>query len=274
MIAYPHCKINIGLRVLGRRADGYHDLETVFFPVPLCDRLEILPAEEFGFSQTGIAIDCPTEENICVRAYRMLEADFATKLQPVQMVLHKVIPFGAGLGGGSSDAAFTLRMLNEMFSLGLNRDSLLGYASRLGADCAFFLQDQPAFATGIGDCLTPVELNPEIANYQLLLVKPADKVSTGEAYRNVVVLNTDSTALRQEVMMPLAMWRERVDNSFEASVLPQHPRIAELKAMMYRQGAVYASMSGSGSTVYGFFPREVELRGLRERLGEEVIYCN
>ena len=157
MIASPNCKINIGLHVVRRRSDGYHDLETVFVPVPLCDELEINSSENFSFSQTGIAIDCNPEDNIVVKAYRLLQRECGNRLPDVEIRLRKNIPFGAGLGGGSSDAAFTLKMVDELYSLGLGSERLRAIAAKLGADCPFFIDNQPAFATGIGDCLTPMD---------------------------------------------------------------------------------------------------------------------
>ncbi len=157
MIASPNCKINIGLHVVRRRSDGYHDLETVFVPVPLCDELEINPSESFSFSQTGITIDCNPEDNIVVKAYRLLQRECGNRLPDVEIRLRKNIPFGAGLGGGSSDAAFTLKMVDELYSLGLGSERLRAIAAKLGADCPFFIDNQPAFATGIGNCLTPMD---------------------------------------------------------------------------------------------------------------------
>lgn len=266
MKSYPNCKINLGLRVLRRRTDGYHDLATIFLPVPLCDELEILPAPDactdVTFTQTGIPIDCPADDNICVKAYRLLRNDFP-HIPYVKMHLEKIVPFGAGLGGGSSDAAFTLKMLNEMFSLGLSREQLKQYAARLGADCAFFIDNQPAYATGIGDVLTPLSINP-IGNYQILLAKPDEAVSTREAYSGIRLSVAQpeqyegapsESPLCQAVAQPISNWRDSVVNDFEATVFPLHPAIADLKSLFYRHGALYACMSGSGATVLALFPK-------------------
>ena len=192
MLAFPPCKINLGLRILRKRPDGYHDLESIFLPVPfLHDDLEITPqspamcetALPLSLTLTGLALDSDPADNLCLKAYRLLKADFPD-LPPVHIRLHKTIPFGAGLGGGSSDAAFTLKLLNDLFSLCLTVPQLEAYAARLGADCAFFIQCRPALAEGIGDRLTPLGVNP-IEGLHLLLAKPADAVSTREAYANL-----------------------------------------------------------------------------------------
>lgn len=260
MKSYPNCKINLGLRVVRKRPDGYHDLHTVFLPVPLCDELEILPiadpAAGCQFSQSGIAIDCPPHDNICYKAYMLLKADFP-QLPSVAMHLVKNIPFGAGLGGGSSDAAFALKMLNQMFELGLDDSQLCDYAARLGADCAFFVANLPAFAQGIGDQLSPLPFNP-IQGYQLVLAKPSDAVSTREAYAGICLHPeaAEGPSLVELLRQPADTWRATVVNDFEQTVFPLHPAISQLKDECYRQGAVYAAMSGSGATVFGLFPAD------------------
>ena len=268
----PNCKINLGLRVVRRRDDGYHDLETLFLPVPLCDKLEVTPADTFSFTAAGIPIDCAPDDNICVRAYRLLLADFP-QLPPVHIHLTKVIPFGAGLGGGSSDAAFLLRMLNEMFSLGLTAGKLRGYAARLGADCAFFIDNCPALAEGIGDRLTPLDVNP-VADLQLVLAKPSDAVSTREAYAGITPCGEVQPSLVEAVRQPAATWLGTIVNDFERSVFPSHPAIAALKQRMYDAGACYASMTGSGAAVFGLFPAALPLSGgLLDGLGLDLLYA-
>lgn len=253
MISHPNCKINLGLRIIRKRPDGYHDLSSIFIPIPLCDELEIEPSQQFEFSQGGIPIDCPLDDNICVKAYRLLATDFPA-VGAVRMHLEKRIPFGAGLGGGSSDAAFVLRMLNDMFSLELNSLQLRQYAVRLGADCAFFIDNQPALATGIGDILTPLGSNP-LKGFQLVLAKPDEGVSTREAYGGLIIdpAAATSTPLPQLIQAPVADWRGTVVNDFERTVFPLHPAISQLKDECYRQGALFAAMSGSGATVFGLF---------------------
>ncbi len=256
MIASPNCKINIGLHVVRRRSDGYHDLETVFVPVPLCDELEINPSESFSFSQTGIAIDCNPEDNIVVKAYRLLQRECGNRLPDVEIRLRKNIPFGAGLGGGSSDAAFTLKMVDELYSLGLGSERLCAIAAKLGADCPFFIDNQPAFATGIGDCLTPMDFNP-LSGHKLLLVKPDETVSTAEAYGGITPRERRSDIapcnLTEAVRKPVSEWRGVIVNDFETTVFAKHPRLAAIKQTLYDAGALYAAMSGSGSTIYGIF---------------------
>ncbi|MCR4659990.1 MAG: 4-(cytidine 5'-diphospho)-2-C-methyl-D-erythritol kinase [Bacteroidales bacterium] len=254
MTTYPNCKINLGLRILNRRPDGYHDLETVFVPVTsLCDELEIAPANggETRMVQEGLALDNAPADNLCLRAYNLLQAEFG--LPPVTIRLHKRIPFGSGLGGGSSDAAFTLKMLNTMFALGLDDCELERRAARLGADCPFFVRNRTAYATGIGDHLQPVDLALE--RYRIEVAIPeGEAVSTREAYASLDLGSTHKApTLLQSLQRPALEWRNTVINDFEATVLPAHPAIAAMKAEMYRRGAVYAAMSGSGAAVFGLF---------------------
>lgn len=280
MFTLPNCKINLGLRVLRKRPDGYHDLASVFLPVPLMDILEIeyLPADnpvDVQFEQDGIPVDCAPEDNICVKAYRLLKKDFP-EITPVYMCLTKVIPFGAGLGGGSSDCAFTLGLLNDMFLLDLSNERLKYYASQLGADCTFFVDNKPAFVTGVGDIITPLEFDP-IKDYQLLLAKPDDSVSTKEAYGGIHIdpHAADGPSLVELLKQPIAYWKSTVVNDFESTVIPLHPKIAQMKQLFYDHGALYASMSGSGSTVFALFPKEEPLpKALLDSLGDSLLYPN
>ncbi len=256
MISYPNCKINLGLHVVGKRPDGYHDLETLFVPVhDLCDELEILPTTHYPLptiSQDGIALDNAPDDNLCMRAWRLLHEEFA--IPPVSIRLKKGIPFGAGLGGGSADAAFTLKMLNEMFSLHLSDSDLEHRAARLGADCAFFIRNQAAYATGIGDRLEPIAL--DLSPYRIVIEIPAgEHVSTKEAYAGLspFTFHLSRPDLREAVKRPIGEWKELIVNDFEASVFPSHPAIAALKDDLYRRGALYASMTGSGAAVFGIF---------------------
>ena len=261
MILYPNAKINLGLNVVGRRPDGYHDIETVFYPIGLCDVLSIEPSAtctDYSFSTGGIPVGGDAEDNLVVKAYRLLQRECA--LPPVDISLEKRIPFGAGLGGGSADAAFMLRGLNELFALGLSADRLEQLAARLGADCPVFVRNKPVFATGIGNVFSPISLSLE--GYTLLVVKPGVHVSTAEAYSRVTP-RRPVEPLTQLLARPVDEWRGRVANDFEASVFALYPQIAAIKEALYRAGAVYASMSGSGSAVYGIFqspPAEEALR--------------
>ena len=255
MTTYPNCKINLGLHVVGRRADGYHDLETVFLPVhDLFDELEIAENDTLQIVQEGIVLDNAPEDNLCTRAWRLLHDEFNIPL--VSIRLKKNIPFGAGLGGGSSDAAFTLKMLNEMFSLGLNDIALEQRAARLGADCAFFIRNKVAYATGIGDVLEPLEV--DMNAYRIVIEKPeGEHVSTKEAYGGLKhdLFGAPRPDLREAVRRPIGEWRQLIVNDFEVSVLPAHPAIAALKEDMYVRGALYASMTGSGAAVFGVFEK-------------------
>ena len=253
MITFPNAKINIGLNIISKREDGYHNIESLFVPVPLNDALEIIPSSTLEFSASGIPIDCDQESNLVLKAYRLLATDF--HLPPVKIHLHKLIPFGAGLGGGSADAAFALKMLSNMFELALNLDQLESYAARLGADCAFFIRNVPAIARGIGDELRSVELS--LQGWHLLLVKPDVYISTPEAYRYVSPRKTPFI-LEDLVKEGPEAWRDRLVNDFESSVFKTQPSLADIKKELYNMGAIYAAMSGSGSSIFGLFREKPE----------------
>lgn len=245
MTLYPNCKINIGLAIVRKREDGYHDLDTIFYPVHgLNDVLEVREADEFEFVQDGIAVGCDSEDNLVVRAYRLLKALYPDKVGPVRVHLTKRIPFGAGLGGGSSDATFMVRALNDMFMLEMTQQQVAQTVSHLGADCAFFAYNVPCHATGIGDVLTPIEYR-RFDGYRLVLVKPNIPVSTKEAYSGVVPREARGAEITPD---------ETPVNDFETSVFAAHPELADIKRELIEAGAEYAAMSGSGSTIYGFFP--------------------
>ncbi len=255
MITFPNAKINLGLNITERRPDGYHNLETVFYPIPLEDALEITPStnssNKFTLYQSGITIDSKPEDNLVIKAYLMLDKKF--NLPPVDIHLYKHIPSGAGLGGGSADAAFMLKLLNENFSLGLSIEELECYAAQLGADCAFFIQNQPTFAEGIGNIFSTVSLS--LKNYQFVLVKPNVFVSTKAAFAHIKP-RKPKRSLKEIISHPITEWKELMVNDFEESVFPQYPVISEIKERLYQQGAIYASMSGSGSSVFGLFDSE------------------
>lgn len=249
MQTFPICKINLGLNVVAQRPDGYHDLETVFYPVPLCDTLTVEPAASTTLSLEGIAVEGPTEDNIVVRAYRLLSADFP--LPPLSISLRKAIPTQAGMGGGSADGAFMLRLLNSSFGLGLSEARLMDYALRLGADCPFFILSKPAYAEGVGERLQPIGL--DLSGWQLAVVRPAIPVSTREAF-SLIVPRRPRECCKDIVAMPVEQWRDRLCNDFETSVFALHPEIGAIKERLYGLGATYAAMSGSGSAVFGLFP--------------------
>ncbi|GET32279.1 4-diphosphocytidyl-2-C-methyl-D-erythritol kinase [Prolixibacter bellariivorans] len=253
MIVFPNAKINIGLNILRKRDDGYHELETVFYPLKLQDGLEFIENHtgEVHFSNSGIEIAGKAEDNLVVKAYRMLAADY--RLPGIDIHLHKVIPFGAGLGGGSSDAAFMLMGLNDFFSLNIPEQKLLSYAARLGADCAFFIKNTPSFASGIGEKLEPLPLS--LSGWHLLLVKPPIEVGTKEAYAGVRP-GEPNVGLTEAIRFSVNNWQGNVVNDFEEGIFQRFPEIKTLKEKLRERGAVYASMSGSGSSVFGLFRNE------------------
>jgi len=250
MVVFPNAKINLGLHVTARRPDGFHDIETLFLPVPLCDALEVIPAGDgvMRFVATGLDIPGEGTTNLCVKAYELMKNEF--DLSPVHIHLHKVIPMGAGLGGGSSDGAFTLKLLNELFSLRLPQEKLNEMALKLGSDASFFLQNQPFFATGRGEVLEPAA--PVVKGFFLLIVVPPVHVSTAEAYAGITPAKP-TVSLKRILQEPPAAWRGKLVNDFEPSVFRKYPVIGEIKQRLYDSGALYASMSGSGSAVYGLF---------------------
>ncbi|RYC68532.1 4-(cytidine 5'-diphospho)-2-C-methyl-D-erythritol kinase [Spirosoma sordidisoli] len=253
MLTFPNAKINIGLRITDKRPDGFHNLQSCFYPVGWTDVLEIIPADQFGFASSGITIpgDEPgrVDANLCVRAYKLLRADYPG-LPPVQMHLHKIIPIGAGLGGGSADAAFALKSLSERFGLNLTADQLENYARQLGSDCAFFIRNQPVYCTEKGDVFS--EIGVDLTGYYILLVYPNLAISTAEAYAGVRPRLPD-VPLRDQLLEPVSIWHKTVHNDFEDSLFPKYPVLPAIKQQLYEAGAVYASMSGSGSTLYGIF---------------------
>lgn len=245
---YPNAKINIGLNIIRKRADGYHDIESLFYPVPLFDLLRIERSETFSFEQTGIDLGGDPLDNLVVRAYRLMTNHF--HLPPVSIYLEKKIPVGAGLGGGSADAAFMICGLNDLFDLKCSKQQMASFAAELGSDCPFFVFNQPSMATGRGEILEPYDI--QLDHVWILLVKPTAFVSTSQAYRGVHP-SLPSMNLDQALKTGLPNWEKCVKNDFEESIFPAFAEIAELKEEMYRLGAIYASMSGSGSSVYGLF---------------------
>lgn len=248
MIFFPNAKINIGLNVVSKRPDGYHNLETIFYPVSLSDALEIVPAKSLEFTTSGIQIDGDPFNNLVLKAYHLIQTDF--DIPPVNIHLDKRIPFGAGLGGGSSDAANTLLGLNKLFNLQLSDQILQSYAAKIGADCPFFIKNEATFASGIGNQFESVNL--DLADYKIVIAKPNIAVSTVEAYRNIVPKKSDFD-FRQIAAIKVEEWRNILKNDFEESVFPLFPEIENLKNTLYNSGALYASMSGSGSAVYAIF---------------------
>lgn len=266
MLVFPNAKINIGLNVISRRTDGYHNLETVFYPVKINDALEIIESDELSFETSGIEIPGYANENLCLRAYSLLKMDF--DIPPLKIHLHKRIPIGAGLGGGSADAAFFIRLLNDKFNLGLEVPEMEAYARKLGADCAFFIKNKPLFAFGKGDEFQNLEI--DLSQYYLVLVMPPVHVSTGEAYRGVK-LHQPGESLKELVQFPVHEWKSKIKNDFEESIFKNHSSIRGVKAALYDAGALYASMSGSGASVYGIFQNEINLSDMEK---ENQIFYN
>ncbi len=260
MLSFPNCKINLGLNITKRRQDGYHDLETVFYPVGLKDVLEVIRTDQAGepflFSSSGLPVAGDASNNLCAKAWQLLRRDFPD-LPPLQMHLHKVIPMGAGLGGGSADGAFALALINQLCSLHLSQQQLLDYALQLGSDCPFFVLNKPCMATGRGEILEPIEL--DLSDYQFVLVNPGIHIPTAFAFSQITP-NKPAQSVADIVKLPVAQWKELLANDFEKSVVQSHPEIASIKKELYEYGAVYASMTGSGSTVYGLFPKKEKLQ--------------
>ncbi|WP_343704773.1 4-(cytidine 5'-diphospho)-2-C-methyl-D-erythritol kinase [Chitinophaga sp.] len=251
MVLFPNCKINLGLHVLQKRSDGFHDLETVFYPLPLYDALEIVTAEEPIFSHSGIEIPGDEGNNLCRKAYELLKQDFP-QLPAVHIHLHKNIPIGAGLGGGSSDGAFTLRILNTRYNLGLSTAQLEAYAARLGSDCPFFIRNAPCLARGRGELITPLQL--DLSQWSFLLVHPCIHINTGWAFGQLTP-GAPALPLEKVDWANVPAWKEQLVNDFETPVFAAYPVIGGIKEKMYRHGAVFAAMSGSGSAVVGIFPK-------------------
>ncbi len=260
MIAFPNAKINIGLNILSRRSDGYHNLETVFYPVKIKDGLEIIEASEMKFETSGIEIPGYANENLCLQAYGLLRKDF--DLPNLSIHLHKKIPIGAGLGGGSADAAFFIKLVNEKFELNLSSDQMQNYCRKLGADCAFFIENKALFAYEKGDFFEPLAL--DLSSYFIVLVMPPVHVSTGEAYRGVQP-NQPAQSLKELIQLPVEEWQGIIKNDFEPYILRAHPEIRGVKAQLLAAGALFTLMSGSGASVYGIFKNETDLSLLEEK---------
>ena len=256
-----NCKINIGLDVLRRREDGYHDLSTVMVPIMgLHDVVEVTPIEgaENEFHSLGLLVDCPAEQNLCIKAARLMQQRYG--VDAVSITLDKRVPFGAGLGGGSSDATAVIMAMNEIFSLSLDEATLVALAAELGSDTAFFVRNTPQLCEGRGEIMTPIEL--ELTGLWIVLIKPDESVSTREAYAGVKP-HVPSLSLTERLKEPIVQWQGSVKNDFEPSVFAAHPVIADVKQQLIDAGAVYASMSGSGSTVFGLFDSKERAEKLR-----------
>ena len=261
MILFPNAKINAGLYITEKLKDGYHNIETVFLPIALCDALEIVEdnntVKHINFSSSGLVIPGKQENNLIVKAYELLRKDF--DLPSISVHLHKVIPMGAGMGGGSSDGAFMLKGLNELFSLGLSIENLKDYASRLGSDCPFFIYNSPAIGRKKGEDLYPLSINT--SGLYIVTITPPLFINTAEAFRNITPSPPD-IKIEDEISRPPAEWKYCIRNMFEDYVFALHPLVRDIKDTLYDKGALYASLSGSGSTVFGIFDRSLNLSGI------------
>lgn len=258
MITFPNAKINLGLNIIEKRPDGYHNLETIFYPINLQDALEVTrwenDSKEYTLRVCGTSLEIDDEDNLVVKAYKLLKKDHPQML-PIDIHMYKHIPAGAGLGGGSSDAAHMIKLINEKFSLKLSLEQMEDYAAQLGADCAFFIRNKPVFATGIGNLFEPIELS--LKGYHIVLVKPDIFVSTRDAFSQIKPARP-SVSLKEIVKQPVESWKDNMKNDFEESVFLKFPEVAAVKDELYDLGAVYAAMSGSGSSVYGIFKEPIE----------------
>ncbi len=266
MLRLSGCKINLGLSVIGKRVDGFHNIESVFYPVPWNDVIELIPADKNDLTNYGLSIPGNTEDNFCNKVYQLLSRDF--DLKPVRWVLLKNIPTGAGLGGGSANAATALLLLNDRFNLKLTHDQLIHYASQIGSDCAFFLKNKPQFASSRGEQLEELDLS--LKNYFILIVNPGIHINTAWAYHALAESKSysQSGVVRSAINEPFSKWRELLFNDFERVVFPKHPEIALIKERMYESGAIFSNLSGSGSSVFGIFLNELNSASIKNLITE------
>jgi len=264
VIVFPNAKINVGLNVVERLPKGYHAIETIMIPIPLYDIIEVLPSQKVEWKQSGRQIKGIASDNLCIQALDMIAARYS--IDKVYMHLHKRIPFGAGLGGGSADATFVIKALNELFALNLDINEQRNLASELGSDCAFFVENRPQLSTGRGEILRPIEI--DLSGYTIVVIKPLISVNTAQAYANVYI-SGDRNRLHNDIQKPITEWKHCIKNDFEHSIFKRHPQLAQLKQDLYTQGAIYASMSGSGSAIFGIFqyPPQLSYRNC------EVVEC-
>ncbi len=272
MIIFPNCKINLGLNILQKRDDGYHDIETVFFPLPFTDALEIITSKNVThFINSGISAG-EGENNLCLKAYFLVKKDYP-QLPEINMHLHKAIPVGAGLGGGSADAVFTLLLLNKKYELNIPDSKLYGYALQLGSDCPFFLSNKPCLATGRGEKLN--EINLSLSQYKILLINPGIHVNTKEIFQHIKPA-IPAKKIKEIIQQPIESWKKEMTNDFEKFIFSLHPEIKKIKEGLYLHKAVYASMTGTGSTVFGIFDKNVDVdypdqKGYFQKWIEELI---
>ena len=249
MLTFPNAKINLGLNITAKRKDGYHDIASCFYPIPLKDALEIIPAEIFSFEITGLRIPGSTNDNLILKAYELLKADY--QLPPIEIMLHKNIPMGAGLGGGSADGAFMLSLLNDYFNLKISIKNLASYALLLGSDCPFFIENKPKLVSGRGEIFEDITL--DLSGYYLALMYPDIHISTAEAYQGVKPQQAEISIKELLQHYPIGEWKGKLINDFERGIFEKYPQLYTIKNKLYDAGALYASMTGSGSTIFGIF---------------------
>lgn len=270
MITFPNAKINLGLNIVEKRSDGYHNIETLFYPIEICDALEFVPStKETTFTTTGLPIEGNSTDNLVLKAYHLLSREY--NLPAIDIHLHKKIPMGAGLGGGSSDAAFMLKLLNDYFKLNISNEKLADFASLLGADCAFFIYNKPMFGCGKGNILSEIPI--DLSNHYIVTVSSNVHVSTAEAYSQCMPRKWD-IPLKEIISLPIHQWRNLLYNDFEKSVFPKHPELQQIKDTLYNYGAEYAAMSGSGSTIYGIFTQKQDKDYIQNQLEKNFSNIN
>lgn len=252
MLTFPNAKINLGLYITGKRSDGFHDLETIFYPVPFQDMLEIVPADRADLHLSGLPVDVPRAQNLVWKAYELLQAHSGGRLPELAIFLHKVIPSGAGLGGGSADAAFMLQLLNDYAQLAYSKEVLAGLAAQLGSDCPFFVYNQPMLGRGRGELLSPINL--DLSAYSIQILLPGIAISTAQAFAGISPGKT-SVDWHEVCRTPVSEWKGLLYNDFETTVFKHHPELQRIKALLYEAGALYASLTGTGSAVYGIFKK-------------------
>ncbi len=254
MLYYSNAKINLGLNITEKRKDGFHNIKTIFYPIRLKDALEFIPSKNTELTSSGIEIDCVLEDNLIVKAYRLLQKDYA--LPNLKFHIHKIVPFGAGLGGGSANAAASLQEINNFYKLNILEEQILYYARKLGSDCAFFIKNKAVFADEKGDHF--VDLKLDLSDYYILLIYPNFVISTKEAYANILPKKTNKSII-EIINQPIEQWKEELINDFELPLFKKHPILSEIKKELYSRGALYASMSGSGSSIFGIFREQPSL---------------
>jgi 4-diphosphocytidyl-2-C-methyl-D-erythritol kinase len=253
MIAFPNAKINIGLNVIEKRTDGYHNIESIFYPIQWCDAIEVIKTEGNGnlnLTTFGLPVPGSTESNLCTKAYNLLHKKY--NLPSLNLWLLKCIPMGAGLGGGSADAAFFLKLVNDLFKLKISTEELKQYASQIGSDCTFFIENKPSFVSGTGNIIEPISL--DLSQYYIVIIYPQIHVDTKNAY-SLISPHKREKSLKEVIFTPISTWREIIVNDFEAPIFQAYPQLADIKNGLYRHGAIYASMTGSGSALYGVFEK-------------------